>query len=117
MIRVLLFSKYPLLSQGIQSLLHDEAELLIIGQETAPDRVEERVREQRPDVVIIDNGDAAPGLAAEIMRLFRLGVVNSVVELDLHSNRLHLYHREDRTAQRVQDLTRAIYAAVPRTEE
>jgi DNA-binding NarL/FixJ family response regulator len=117
MIRVLLLSKYPLFNQGIQSLLHDEADLLIVGQETAPDRAEECVRELKPDVVIIDDGDEASGLASEAMRLFREGVVKGVVELDTHSNTLLLCHREDRMAQQIQDLTRAIYAVLPRAEE
>ncbi len=114
MIRVLILSRYPLFNQGIQSLLHDAADLQIVGQETAPGRAEARVRELKPDVVVIDDGDEATGLASEVMRLFREGVVNGVVELDTHLNTLLLYHREDRMAQQIQDLTRAIYAVLPR---
>ncbi len=117
MIRVLILSRYPLFNQGIQSLLHDVADLQIVGYETMPGRTEECVRECKPDVIIIDDGDEATGLASEVMRLFREGVVNGVVEIDTHFNRLLLYHREGHTAQRIEDLTRAIYAVLPHAEE
>ncbi len=116
MIRVLLVSQYPLFTQGLQSLLHAEADLLIVGEATTPNRVQMGVRDLQPDVVILGNGSGAPDLASEVMGLFRAGRVNSVVELDLQLNTLHLYHREDRTAQQLQDLTRAIRAALPRVE-
>ncbi len=113
MIEVLLLSKYPLLNQGIQALLRDEADLLVVGQEMLPGQAEECIRERKPAVVIVDDGDSMPGIASAVMHLFKQGLVNNVIELDLDLNVLHLFHREDRAAQCVQDLTRAIHDMLP----
>jgi DNA-binding NarL/FixJ family response regulator len=55
--RIFILSSYPLFGQGVESLLRQETGLEIVGRETDVDKAMERIKELRPDGVIIDSCD------------------------------------------------------------
>ncbi len=115
MIRVLLVSRYPLFSQGIQSLLCHHADLEILGCDSDPTRAIEHIKELRPDVVIADSHDSDWNPASVVMRILREGVTATVIGLNLEDNTLHLYHEERRMAKGVEDLVEVIRASAPQS--
>ena len=104
MTRILLVSRQSLFSSGLQSMLSHQAQIEIVGQETDAACALERVRELRPDVVIVDStspGVDAPELA---LAIFRAGMRVRVIGLGLEDNAIHIYHKERRIAHGVEDL-------------
>jgi chemotaxis response regulator CheB len=53
-------------------LLRQETELEIVGQETDTDKTIERIKELRPDVVIVDSADLRDPMPV-VMRILREG--------------------------------------------
>ena len=108
MARVFILSKYPLFGRGVESLLRQETELEIVGQETDADQAIERITELHPDVVIVDSSDPACDPIATITRILKTETPVKVIGLDLKENKIHLYHGEQREARGVEDLVAAI---------
>ena len=108
MTRVFILSCHPLLGQGIESLLCQETELEIVGQETDADRAIERIQELGPDVVLVDNDAPALDLKPIIMRILKERSGITVVGLSLQDNTIRIYHGKHRLIQEVEDLVQAI---------
>ena len=72
--RIFMLSSHPLFSQGVESLLRRETGLEIVGRETDVDKAMERIKELRPNVVILDGGDPACDFTPAVMRILREGV-------------------------------------------
>ena len=53
-------------------MLRQETELEIVGQETDADKTIERIKELRPDVVIVDSADLRDPMPV-VMRILREG--------------------------------------------
>lgn len=111
--RILMLSSHPLFSQGVESLLRREPELEIVGRETDVDKAIERIKELRPDVVIVDSGD--PEIDAESLMGYllqhKLGV--NVVGLSLANNTIAVYRKEQIAIAAVEDLIKVIQEVGP----
>jgi DNA-binding NarL/FixJ family response regulator len=71
--RIFILSSHPLFGQGVESLLRQEAGLIIVGQETDADKALERIKEIRPDVVILDCAEPECDPTLAVMRILRGG--------------------------------------------
>jgi len=106
--RVFILSSHPLFSQGVESLLRQESGLDIVGREADIDKAGERIKELRPDVVILDSGDPASDLAPAVMCILRERVGTKVIGLNLQDNTVCIYRGEQRVVKEVKDLVEAI---------
>ena len=106
--RVMILSRQSAFWWGVQRLLRDGGGCDLVGWETEVDQALERIRELRPDVVLVDKGDARADNASPIMRILGEGLGMCVIALGLEENTLSLYREERRTVDDVEDLIRAI---------
>jgi DNA-binding NarL/FixJ family response regulator len=111
--RVFILSCHPLFGQGVESLLRREAGLEIVGQETDLDQAVERIKEIRPDVVILDCAEPACDPTPAVMRILREGLGTKVIGLNLQNNTLYIYRGEQRLVKEVKDLIEAIEPLPP----
>jgi len=105
-----MLSSHPLFSQGVESLLCQETGLEIVGREMDLEKGLDRIRELRPDVVIVDNGDPTCDPTPTVMRILREGLGIRVIGLNLRDNMVCVYRGEQRVARGVEDLLEAIQA-------
>ena len=106
--RIFMFSTHPLFGRGVESLLRRETGLEIVGRETDVDKAMERIKELRPDVVILDSGDPACDPTPAVMRILREGVGTKVIGLNLQDNTVCIYRGEQRVVKEVKDLLEAM---------
>jgi DNA-binding NarL/FixJ family response regulator len=106
--RVLVISSQPLFGQGLESLLCQEKALEVVGRETDVDQAIERIKELRPDVVIVDNCHPTCAPTPTIIRILGKGLRVKIIGLNLENSTLCIYHGEQRVVQEVEDLLRAI---------
>jgi DNA-binding NarL/FixJ family response regulator len=108
--RIFMLSSHPLFSQGVESLLCREAGLQIVGREMDLERGLDRIRELRPDVVIVDGVDRTRDPTPTVMRILRERLGTRVIGLNLQDNIVCIYRSEQRIARGVEDLLEAIEA-------
>jgi DNA-binding NarL/FixJ family response regulator len=106
--RIFILTSHPLFSIGVETLLQDDAGLELVGRETDPDRAIERIKELKPDVVILDTEQATCNSEPVLMRIFQEQLGIHVIELNLQNNRICIYHEEQRIIRQVEDLRQAI---------
>jgi chemotaxis response regulator CheB len=106
--RVFILSSHPLFGQGVESLLHREERLEIVGRETDADKALERIKEIRPDVVILDCAEPACDPTLAVMRILREGLETKVIGLNFQDNTMCIYRGEQRMVKEVKDLVEAI---------
>ena len=106
--RIFMLSTHPLFSQGVESLLRRETGLEIVGRETDVDKAIGRIKELRPDVVILDSADPACGPTPAVIRILREGVGTKVIGLNLQDDKMFIYRGEQRVVKEVKDLVEAI---------
>ncbi len=113
MTRILLVSRQSIFSSGLQSLLTHQAQVVIVGQEADPVRAVERVKELRPDVVIVDSECPECDLAELALAIFRTRLKVRVIGLGLSDNAIHIYRNERIIAHGVEELMEAIERDLP----
>jgi len=106
--RVFILSSHPLFGQGVESLLRRETGVDIAGRETDVDTAIERIKELRPDVVILDSADPACDPTPAVMRILKEGLGTKVIGLNLQDNTLCIYRGEQRVVKSIEDLVQAI---------
>lgn len=111
-IRIFILSSYLMFAQGLESLLSQNAQLQIVGQETEIDRAIEQIKSLQPDVVILDSsGFSQEG--PEMVSLFQAKEDIKMIGLSLHDNNLYIYQATQRSLQSVDDLLAAINDPIP----
>ena len=108
--RIFMLSSHPLFSQGVESLLCQEVGLEIVGREMDVEKGLERIKQLRPDVVIVDSNDLDVDLTPGVMRILRERVGTKVIGLNLQDNIVYIYRGEQRIVRAVEDLLEAIEA-------
>jgi DNA-binding NarL/FixJ family response regulator len=106
--RVLILSNGSLLAQGVDSLLDREPGVQVVGWETDLDEAICRIREIRPDVVILIDEDTSDCLSPAALRLLREGGGIKIIGLNRQSNTLCIYCGEQRVVEEVADLMEAV---------
>jgi hypothetical protein len=106
--QVFIVASHPLFAQGVQSLLHGQPGLVVVGMGAAELGVVDQIRELRPDVVILDaDSDAQTSLLPVLLRE-NLGV--KLVGLTLEDNRIDVYYQHQIIGTDVGDLIEAVRA-------
>ena len=102
--RVLLFAEPSMFDEGIEAILRREPGLEIVGREEDPEVALRLIKEASPDVILVADGEAAIGLAPELMRMVRQGSHVRMVEVHLATNTLCIYHGEQQRIREAGDL-------------
>ncbi|HUW14823.1 MAG TPA: hypothetical protein VM537_34205 [Anaerolineae bacterium] len=76
----------------------------IVGRETDPGQAVKRIKEARPDVIILADGEPATELEAELLGLVREGLQVRIVEVHLETNTVCIYCGEQQPIREVGDL-------------
>jgi chemotaxis response regulator CheB len=106
--RIFMLSSPTLFSQGVEIVLRQKCDVEIVGHEADVDTAIARIKELRPDVVIVDNGSAACTDGTIVMRILQEQTGAKIVGLSLHDNTFSIYRGEQRELCQIEDLTRAI---------
>jgi DNA-binding NarL/FixJ family response regulator len=107
--RIFILSSHPLFSAGVETLLRDEVELEFVGRETNPDQAVARIKELKPDMVILDTNYVACNADPVLLRIFQEQLGIKVIGMNLQDNRICIYHEEQRVVQSVDDLKSIIH--------
>lgn len=106
--RVFIVASHPLFAQGVESLLHGQSGLAVVGMGTADLGVVDRIRELRPDVVILDADSESQTTLLPLLLRENLGV--KLVGLTLEDNRIDIYYQQQIVGTDVGDLVEAVRA-------
>ena len=106
--RVLILSCHPLFSKGVETLLRQQQGVDIVGRESDLETAIIRLKELRPDVVILDMGVPGGDYGPIRSRILDTSQGVKIVGLNLENNTFSIYHEEQRILHQVQDLMQAI---------
>ncbi|MBE7553342.1 MAG: hypothetical protein HS126_19905 [Anaerolineales bacterium] len=108
MLSIFIVSSHLMFSRGLESLLSQDNELKIIGQETDVKQAIKQIKELRPDVVIV-YGDETRGLSPSlIIEILNIHSGTKVISLSLQNNIFHVYQTFQKVALEPEDLFKAI---------
>ncbi len=105
---IFMLSSQLLFSRGVEDLLRQQAGLEIVGHETDAARALARIRDLKPDAVILDSKDLASSPSTIVALILREAPAAKVIALNLENDRISVYRGEQRTAQSVDDLRQVI---------
>lgn len=106
--RVFMLSNQLLFSRGVENLLCQQANVEIVGHEADATQAIERIRELKPDVVILDSKDLASSPSTTVALILRETPTAKVIALNLENDRICVYRGEQRAAQSIDDLREVI---------
>lgn len=106
--RVFVLSRRSLFHQGIETLLSQQAELEIVGQDTEPSAAVECIQLFNPDVIILNLDDPEPDLSSPVLCVLREKSCIRIVGLSLRENKICVFQGEDKQIERLDDLFDAI---------
>ena len=109
--RILILSNQSLFWCGVQKLLSPEAGCVLVGWERDLDQALERIRELRPDAVLLDKGDVSANGASPVMRILEQGLETRVIALSLMDSSISVYRQERHQVDNVNDLVHIIEQA------
>jgi len=94
--------------EGIQGLLQRKTDVEIVGQETDFHKAIEQIRELKPDIVIVEDGEDEAYPTTIMMGLINAGLKAQVIGLNLEDNTLTICRGEQLVIREVEDLMKAI---------
>ena len=106
--RVFILSRRRLFHQGIETLLSQEAELEIVGQDSEPSAAVECIQTFNPDVIILNLDDPEPDLSSPVLCVLRERAGIRIVGLSLKDNKICVFQGENKLIHRLDDLFDAI---------
>lgn len=106
--QVFIVASRPLFAQGVQSLLEGQPGISVVGMGTAELDVIDRIRQLRPDVVIMDADSDAQMILLPAFLRENLGV--KFIGLTLEDNRIDIYYQQQLVGTDVADLVEAVRA-------
>ena len=116
MARVFIISSHLMFGHGLESLLRRETTLDVVGQEVDEPKAIERIKELRPNVVILDSSGPPFEPTPTVIRILQESPGTHVIGLSLQNNTLHLYQATQRVVTSLEDLTEVISQASPSFE-
>jgi two-component system response regulator DegU len=108
MTNIFIISKHLLFSHGLESLLCQEPEFKIIGQESDISQAIAKIKKLQPNVVIVYQDDFLNDSTPTFVELLEALPKIKVVGLSLHNNRFHVYKATQYVATRIEDLVQAV---------
>ncbi len=106
--RVFVLSQRSLFHQGIKSLLLQETELDIVGQDTESSAAVACIQKFKPDVIILNLDDPEPDLSSPVMYVLRERTGVRIIGLSLKNNRICVFQGENKEIHQLDDLISAI---------
>jgi DNA-binding NarL/FixJ family response regulator len=106
--RVFILSRRSLFQQGIETLLSEQTELEIVGQESEPTAAVECIQTFNPDVIILNLDDPEPDLSSPVLCVLRDKSSIRIVGLSLKENKICVFKGEDKRVHQLDDLFNAI---------
>ena len=113
MARVLIVSPHRLFGPGLEVWLRQQQGLDVVGYEAEVDRVNERVQQLDPDVVILDTSNWEASPATVLMRFLADRPGTKVIGVDLRDNSIRIFSSEERATALVAQLLEAIRGQAP----
>lgn len=108
MTRVFILSHHPMFGRGLESLLHREPGVELVGQETDEEKALEQIKALQVQVVIWDSSQTQDGAMPTIIRVLRENPGIRVIGLSLHNNNVYIYQVTQRIASGLDELIEAI---------
>lgn len=102
--QIFIISSHLMFSHGLESLLHQETNFDIVGQEKDMERAIEQIKELQPDVVILDSNNAV----SQVTPILHASPGVKVISLSLQNNDLYVYQAKQQAAKETEDLVKAI---------
>ncbi len=109
--RVFILYSYPLFAQGIESILRQVGEFEIVGMARADESALERIRESRPDVILVDSACNPGAPLGSVMQVFVENLGDKVITFDVGDNTLEVFRRQQVLVTGPDDLVAAIRSA------
>jgi DNA-binding NarL/FixJ family response regulator len=106
--RILIISQHLMFGYGLESLLHQETGLNVVGWERNIAHATNTIKELEPDAVILDRDDTSFDFTSELLQILHLHPGLKVICVNLQDNNLHIYQSHQRVANDVEDLLEAI---------
>lgn len=108
--RIFIISPHPVFSQGVETLLSQETDFVVVGKDTDIHRALDAIHCLQPEVILVDVETPACDQSSVIARLLAEHVGVRIVALNLHSNKLAIYRTEECVINQFSDLIDAIKA-------
>lgn len=106
--RVFVLSRRSLFHQGIETLLSQQAELEIVGQDSEPSEAVECIQKFNPDVIILNLDDPELDLSSPVLCVMREKTAIRIIGLSLRENKICVFQGEDKQVHQLEDLFNAI---------
>lgn len=104
--RVFILTSHPLFAESVETLLHEQPGLEVVGVGGAGPETFPRIEQVSPDVVVV--GASGEEQERLVSRVFRQVPGVKVVGLNLDDNRIHIYYQQLKVGRQVEDLVEAI---------
>lgn len=108
MTRVFIISSHLMFAHGLESLLRRETRLDVVGQEADEQKAIERIKELRPNVVILDSSKPPFEPVPTVIRILQESPGTNIIGLSLQNNTLYIYRATQRVVLNLEDLMEAI---------
>lgn len=101
---IFIISSHLMFSHGLESLLRQETDFDIVGQEKDMERAIEQIKELQPDVIILDSDNAV----SQVTPILHTNPDIKIISLNLQNNDLYVYQAKQQAAKETEDLVKAI---------
>ena len=106
--RVFVLSRRSLFHQGIKTLLSQEAELEIVGQDIEPQTAVACIQKFKPDVIVLNLDDPELDLSSPVLCVLRERSSIRIIGLSLKDNQICVFQGEKKEIHELSDLFAAI---------
>ena len=113
MTRIFILSRHRMFGHGLVSLLRQEKDLELVGQESDERKAIEQIKTLRPHVVIWDSAEAPDDSVPTVISILKENPGIRVVGLSLHNNNLYVYHLTRRVVKGLEEFVEAIRFSPP----
>lgn len=95
-------------SRGLENLLRQDRELIILGQETDVEQAVRQITELQPEVAIIYSDDSLNSFRLLIIEVLKSNPETKVIGLNLQNNTFYVYQAIQGETTSLEDLLRVI---------
>ena len=113
MTRIFILSQHRMFGRGLESLLRQEDDLELVGQESDEKTALKQIKTLQPHVVIWDSYEAPDGSVSVVDRILKDNPGIRVVGLNLHDNNLYVYHLTQRVVKGSEEFVEVVRFSSP----
>lgn len=106
--RVLICSVPSMFSQGLEACISGNHDLELIGRAGNPEEAVQRIKEMKPDVVLLVSSERGCHPWVDIERLLNDGTNTRIIDLDLKSDVVGVFLGEQQRVTEFDDLVKII---------